>query len=90
MNTRWQVSQEVLSSKIDEEIILMSIKADSYFGIDPIGSLVWEILSKQPLTTNEIVQIMMEDYNVDEETCRADIQAFINDMYAKKLIEKVD
>ena len=90
MNTRWQVSQEVLSSKIDEEIILMSIKADSYFGIDPVGSQVWEILSKQPLTTNEIVQLMMEDYEVDEETCRVDVQAFIDDMYARKLIEKVD
>ena len=90
MNTRWQVSQEVLSSKIDEEIILMSIKADSYFGIDPVGSQVWEIISKQPLTTSEIVQLMMEDYEVDEETCRADVQAFIDSMYARKLIEKVD
>ena len=90
MNTRWQVSQEVLSSKIDEEIILMSIKADSYFGIDPVGSQVWEILSKKPSTTNEIVQIMMEDYEVDEETCRTDVQAFIDDIYARKLIEIVD
>ena len=90
MNTKWQVSQEVLSSKIDDEIILMSIKADAYFGIDPVGSQVWEILSKHPLTTNEIVQLMMEDYEVDEETCRADVQAFIDDMYARKLIEKVD
>ena len=33
---------------------------------------------------------MMEDYEVDEETCRVDVQAFIDDMYARKLIEKVD
>ena len=89
MNTKWQVSQEVLSSKIDEEVILMSIEADSYFGIDPVGSHIWELLSKQPATTNELVQILMEEYEVDEETCRKDVQTFVDDMSLRKLIVKV-
>ena len=90
MNTIWQVSKKVLSSKIDEEVILMSIEADSYFGIDPVGSRIWELLSKQPATINELVQILVEEYEVDEQTCRKDVQAFIDDMCARKLIEKAD
>ena len=73
MNTKWQVSQKVLSSKIDEEVILMSFEADSYFGIDPVGSRVWELLSKQPASIQELVQILVEEYEVDEETCRKDV-----------------
>ncbi len=46
MNLKWQVNTEVLSSKIDEDTILMSIEADSYFGLDPIGSRIWELLSR--------------------------------------------
>ena len=90
MNTIWQVSKKVLSSKIDEEVILMSIEADSYFGIDPVGSRIWELLSKQPATINELVQILVEEYEVDEQTCRKDVQAFIDDMSARKLIEKAN
>ena len=90
MNTIWQVSQKVLSSKIDEEVILMSFEADSYFGIDPVGSRVWELLSKQPASILELVQILVEEYEVDEETCRMDVQAFVDDMFARKLIEKAD
>lgn len=90
MNTIWQVSQKVLSSKIDEEVILMSIEADSYFGLDPIASHIWELLSKQPTTINELVQILVEAYEVDEETCRKDVLTFVNNMYARKLIEKVE
>ena len=88
MNTRWQVNPEVLSSKIDEEVILMSIEADSYFGLEPVGSLIWEMLSKQPATVSELVVQLMEEYDVQEDTCREDVLHFINDMSEKKLIHQ--
>ena len=89
MEIKWQISQEVLSSKIDEEVILMSIEADSYFGLDPVGSRIWEIISKQPASINELVTIMMEEYEVDEATCLHDVQAFVDDMSGRKLIIKI-
>jgi hypothetical protein len=90
MNTIWQVSQKVLSSKIDEEVILMSFEADSYFGIDPVGSRIWELLSEKPASINELVVILVDEYEVDEETCRKQVQIFIDEMYTKKLIIKSD
>ena len=89
METKWQISPEVLSSKIDEEVILMSIEADSYFGLDPVGSRIWEILSKQPASIIELVNTMMEEYEVDEATCLNDVQAFVYDMSGRKLIIQV-
>jgi hypothetical protein len=86
MNTKWNISTEVLSSKIDEEVILMSIEADSYFGLDPVASRIWEILSTQPASVDELVVTMMEEYETDEETCRKDVQDFIDDMSGRKLI----
>lgn len=90
MNTIWQVSTKVLSSKIDEEVILMSFEADSYFGIDPVGSRIWELLSEKPATINELVLLLVDEYEVDEETCRKQVQIFIDEMYTKKLIIKGD
>ena len=88
METKWEISKEVLSSKIDEEVVLMSIEADSYFGLDPIGSHIWELLSAKPATTTELVETLMEEYDTDIETCQQDVQAFIDDMSARKLIVK--
>jgi len=90
MNTKWRVSPEVLSSKIDKEVILMSIKADSYFGLDPIGSHIWDLLSRQAATVNEFVELIKEEYEVDGETCKKDVQSFIDDMSVKKLILPAD
>ena len=89
MNTRLQVNPEVLSSKIDAEAILMSIEAESYFGLDPVGSRIWELLSKQPATVDELVVLLMEEYEINEKTCREHVQEFISDMSAKKLIKQV-
>ena len=86
MNTKWQVSPEVISSKIDEEVVLMSIQAESYFALDPIGSEIWEYLSEKPLTITELVTIFIESYAVEEENCRNDVQEFIQAMTERKLI----
>lgn len=88
MDTKWEISKEVLSSKIDEEVVLMSIEADSYFGLDPVGSRIWELLSIKSATIDELVQTLMEEYDTDEETCRKDVQSFIEDMSTRKLIVK--
>ena len=90
LNTIWRVSQKVLSSKIDEEVILMSIEADSYFGLDPIASHIWYLLSQKPSTINELVQFLMEEYEVEGDTCRMDVKTLIDDMSARKLIFQVD
>jgi hypothetical protein len=89
MNTKWQVTPEVLSSKIDDEAILMSIEMESYFGLDPVGSRIWELLSAQAASAEELVLLLMEEYDVDEKTCKEDVQHFIDDMLAKKLIRPV-
>lgn len=90
METKWQISTEVLSSKIDEEVVLMSIKADSYFGLDPIGSHIWELLSIKPATLNELVQVLMDEYDIDKEICLKDVQAFVDTMSERKLIVNSD
>ncbi len=89
MNRKWQVNPEVLSSKIDEEAILMSFEAESYFGLDPVGSRIWELLSKQPATLDELVVLLIDDYEINEKTCREHVKQFIDDMWAKKLIGEV-
>jgi hypothetical protein len=88
METKWEICKEVLSSKIDDEVVLMSMEADSYFGLDPIGSHIWELLSAKPATVNELVQSLTEDYDIDEATCIRDVEAFITDMSDRKLILK--
>jgi len=83
---KWQLAKEVLSSKIDEEIVLLAVDAESYLSLDPVGSRIWELLSEKPSTVDELADRLMEEYEVDRGTCLNDVLAFIDDMAARKLI----
>ena len=90
MEPKWQVTPEVLSSKIDEEVILMSVEAGFYFRLGLVGSRIWELISIQPASVNELITMLMEEYEVEEATCREEVQQFIDDMSRRKLIRQVE
>jgi hypothetical protein len=84
---KWQISPSILHSKIDDEVILMSIEADSYFGLDPIASRIWELL-EEPKDMDELVALLTEEYEVDDATCRADVQVLLDDLVGRGLVEQ--
>ena len=86
MNPTWQVNNEVLSSKIDEEVVLMSMEAESYFGLDPVGSRIWDLLTSEPATGDELIARLMAEYDIDKTTCLEHVQEFLDEMQEKGLI----
>lgn len=86
MDQKWQVTKKILSSRIDGEVVLMSIESDYYFCIDAVGTRVWDLMEKKPLSVNELVQLLLLEYDIDEIKCRKDVEAFINDMASKQLV----
>lgn len=84
---KWQITPSILHSKIDEEVILMSIEADSYFGLDPIASRIWELL-EEPRSLQELTAILTEEYEVDADTCQQDVQELLDDMAGRGLIQQ--
>lgn len=87
---KWSVSPEVLSSMIDDEVVLMSIKEGYYFSLEPVGSRIWNLLSEHPATVEELIYRLMIEYDIDRDTCLKDVQVFIDEMTSKNLILKLE
>ncbi|TQI71968.1 coenzyme PQQ synthesis protein D (PqqD) [Gramella sp. Hel_I_59] len=81
-----QVNDKVLSSKIGNEAVLMCMEAESYYGLDPIGSRIWQLLIESPKTIQEVIDVLLQEYDVDQETCSRDVHSFIDEMISRKLI----
>jgi hypothetical protein len=79
-------SAEVLSSRIDNEVVLMSSEAGFYYTLDTIGSCIWDMISENPVTLEEIVDRLIDEYEIDRKACMEDVRAFIDDMVSRKLI----
>lgn len=76
---------EMVTSNIDGEIVMMSIENGEYYGLDEVGSRIWELL-ENPVTFEQLVNTLVEEFEVDVETCKADTLEFLNQMVEKKII----
>ena len=79
-------NEEIVSGKMDDEIVMMSIEQGEYYGINPVGSRIWELL-EQPRTAAGLCDILLEEYDVTAEECRRDVLEFLRQLFARKLVK---
>jgi hypothetical protein len=84
-DTILQRKPELLFNQIDGEVVMLSIENSEYYGMDKVGSRIWELL-EQPVPFRELVAKLLEEYEVSEQQCTADALAFLKKLDDKKLI----
>jgi hypothetical protein len=80
-----QRKDNILSSEIDHEMVLMSIENSEYYGLDQIGTRIWQLIEK-PQSPNELVNILVNEYDITREQCMEDTLSFIEILAEKNLI----
>jgi hypothetical protein len=80
---------ELLSSDMDGEIVMMSIDNGEYYGLDMIGSRIWELL-ESPCSFQSIISTLMEEYEVPALQCENDVSDFLDSLLEKKIIVLLD
>jgi hypothetical protein len=89
LNTRVARSEEVLTSEVDGEVVMMSIEQGTYSGLDGIGSEIWRLL-ESPLKVSEICDRMVARYDVEKDVCEKDVLAFLNDLASDHTTQVVE
>ena len=53
---------DIVASDIDDEKVMMSVEKGEYFGLDPIGSRVWDMIDK-PIKVTELIDLLLPNYD---------------------------
>jgi hypothetical protein len=85
LQTKLQRNPNMVISKIDDEVVMMSIENGEYYGLDEIGSCIWGRIEK-PIVVEELIQNLMDEFDVDRSDCQNDTIEFLNDLYSKGLL----
>jgi len=80
------VSKEVVSCDLGGETAMLDMKEGIYYGLNEIGTIIWELIQK-PITIQEIVDKILEEYDVDEDTCYSDVSELLEQMLENGLVE---
>jgi len=83
-----QRNGELLTSTLDEQIVMMHVYDGNYYSLNNIGTRIWQIL-ETPLTFNELVIKLVDEFEVSKEQCVDDITPFINELIEKQILSLV-
>lgn len=83
--TRVSRAQDLLSTELDQETVLMSIDAGAYYGMKGPAQSIWSNL-ESPITFSALVDRLVKEYAVSPEACSEDLQQFLAKMEEEGLL----
>lgn len=85
----WQtvsVPPDVLVREVAGESVLLNLDSETYFGLDEVGTRMWQVLT-QGQTIQHAYEQLLQEYDVDPETLRVDLTRLIGELVVQGLLE---
>lgn len=76
---------EPTSSTVGENVVVLSIRAGSYFDFNRVGSDIWNMLA-EPHRVRQILNTLSQTYHVDMDTMTRDVIAFLETLVNARLV----
>lgn len=70
---------------IDGEVVMLSLKNGEYYGLDSVGTRIWELLEEE-IMFSDLVRQLMNEFDVDEHLCLADTKGYLAQLLDKDLL----
>jgi len=82
---RLRVADNVVCRNLAGESVLLNLDTGTYFGLDAVGTHLWNLVAEHGLTALAIDTLLAE-YDVDASRLRKDVTALIDQLLAKGLL----
>ena len=86
---KFERNNDIISSEMGGETVMMSIENGKYFSVNPVGSRIWELLHS-PQTVAQLVDALLDGYEIDRATCEKEVVAFLTHMEAENVVKKAE
>ena len=73
-------------SKTDENAILLNLNSGSYYELNDVAHLIVQNLNDF-IGFNEIKEIVIENFDIEEDRCEKDILSFLQDLIERDFLE---
>lgn len=75
-----------VESDIEGQTVMMSIENSKYFGMDEIGTSIWNNLTDS-ISFSQLIEKLLEEYDIDREICEKDTRDYLDRLLDFKLIK---
>jgi len=85
MDSIVSAAPDQLSCALADESAILNLKSSVYYGLDPVGTRVWNLL-RQAISVAELRDKLMEEYDVEADQCELDLLNLLETMRNEGLI----
>jgi hypothetical protein len=79
------LSKAAFTSSVGGDLIIFDPDHGSYYGSGPVGARIWELIEKHALVA-DICASLMQEFNVDRETCEREVVVFLSELEKRGLV----
>lgn len=80
-----QWSNDQIAASVDREIVILSVERGSYYGLDEIGSEIWQKL-ENPVRVDSLCEVLTTKYDGERGTIERDVLALLEQLASEGLI----
>ena len=87
LNDHLRIPEEVLTSKVGDETVLLNLQTGMYYSLDPVGTRFLEELQRTG-RLDEVHHALLKHFDVSTAKLEADLLKLSQDMLARGLLVK--
>lgn len=84
-NQQVSIPSHVIYRELQGESVLLNLDSERYFGLDQIGTRIWEVLAESE-TILMAYQTLLEEYDVEPEIIKQDIDKLNQNLLDQGLV----
>ena len=82
-------STEVMTSPVDDELVMMSLESSQYYGLNRVGRRIWELLA-EPTTVAAVCAQLVTEFEVEPDQCASEVLAFLATLVQDGTVRTID
>jgi hypothetical protein len=84
-----KVVKDVIFQELEGEAVLLNMQTGIYFGLNPVGTRIWRLLSKHG-EVKTVARMLLDEYDIAEEQLLTHLFDFIENLKSKGLVEVLE
>jgi len=80
-----RIHPQIILRQVQDEAVLLNLDDGTYYGLNPVGARMLEVLHESA-DIGAAHRTLLEEYNVDPDQLRRDMEHLIRDMQARNLV----
>ena len=86
---RYSINRDVAQWRVvDDEAVIVNVESSYYYGLNRTGTFIWDLLSGEALTADQIVDRVSAAFNKSVLEVSEDVRHLLSELTAEHLVKE--